>query len=232
MDKAEKMSEIRDNFSRSTWEYDAWIRKVIPRYEEMMDVLLSCLSIEREGGARVIDLGCGTGNLSQRLLDRHPNVDLTCLDMTESMLDQARERMKGHANVRYVLSDLYEFKFDGPYDAVISSLALHHLITDQDKRSLYKGIFEGLSPGGLFLNADLVLGADEDLQRKYMEKWTEFMYLGLPQEEVDGSLLSRHYSEDSPAKLTDHLRWLEEGGFRSVDVMWKYYNFAVFGGRR
>ena len=233
MDEQERrMAEIRSNFSKRSREYDLWIRKVIPRYDEMLDVLVSCIKVPEGRSFRVIDIGCGTATLSEKLLASQPDVELTCLDMTEDMLDLARGRLSEHKNVRYLQFDLYDFVYDGPYDLIISSLALHHMVTDEDKRTQYRKIYQALSPGGSFYNADVVLASDRCMQELYMRKWAEFMYQGLTSEEVDGSVLPRYYSEDSPARLTDHLEWMKDAGFSVVDVVWKYYNLAVYGGKK
>jgi len=231
-EKERRMSEIRSNFSKGSGEYDQWIRRVIPRYDEMLDVVVSCVRYPEGRRLRAIDIGCGTGTLSAKLLASHPEVELACLDMTEDMLDVARERLNGHERVRYILHNLYEFEYDGPYDLIISSLALHHMVTDEDKMDQYRRIFQALAPGGSFFNADVVLASDERTQELYMEKWAEFMYQGLPRDEVDGSVLPRYHREDSPARLTDHLKWMKDAGFSRVDVIWKYYNFTVYGGWR
>jgi tRNA (cmo5U34)-methyltransferase len=232
MDKERKMDDIRSKFSQGARDYDAKIRSIIPRYDEMLDILISCSTANDDKKLKVIDIGCGTGALSEKLLNARPDAQLTCLDMTEAMLDLAKERMKGCSNARYVLSDLYDFQFDGPFDLVISSLALHHIVSDEDKRSLYRRLYNALGPGGSFYNADLVLGSDDGLQILYMERWAEFLSRNLTQDEVENAVLLRYRQEDSPARLVDHLRWLNEAGFIGVDVVWKYYNFAVYGGKR
>lgn len=232
MDREQKMAEIRSNFSEQSKVYDARVRKIIPRYDEMLDVLVSCIGPREDQEIRAIDLGCGTGAVSKLVMEAYPETRLTCLDMTEKMMDVAKERLADHENVRYVLSDLHRFRFDGPYDVVISSLALHHIVTDRDKKIIYGRIFEALAPGGSFYNADLVSGSDDDLQHLYMERWKEYMYQSFPREEIDHVQIPRYEKEDSPAKLMDHLRWLKEAGFTSVDVVWKNYNFAVYGGRK
>jgi tRNA (cmo5U34)-methyltransferase len=232
MDKEKRMAEIKSNFSEKSREYDARVTKIIPRYEEMLGVLVSCTAQQKGRKVRAIDIGCGTGAVSRKLLESHPDVELTCLDMTEGMLDIAKQRLSGHGQVRYVLADLYDFEFDGPYDLAISSLALHHIITDRDKKAIYRKIFDALGPGGSFYNADIVLGSDDELQELYMRQWKEFMYQSFPREEIDHEQVPRYHQEDSPAKLVDHLRWLDEVGFCSVDVVWKYYNLAVYGGKR
>jgi tRNA (cmo5U34)-methyltransferase len=232
MDRHERMAGIRSNFSEKSREYDIHVRKVIPRYEEMLDVLISCFNPQDSMKIRAIDLGCGTGAVSKRLLDAFPQTELTCLDMTEEMMNLAKLRLSTYKRVRYVLSDLYDFEFDGPYNVVISSLALHHIVSDHDKKMIYRRIFDTLEPGGSFYNADLVLGSDDHVQYLYMKQWKEYMYQSFPREEVDNVQIPRYEQEDSPAKLIDHLQWLKEVGFAGADVVWKYYNFAIYGGMK
>jgi tRNA (cmo5U34)-methyltransferase len=232
MEREKRMAEIHSNFSEQAKDYDDQVRKIVPRYDEMLDALVSCIGPREKQELRAIDLGCGTGAASERLIGAYPETKLTCLDMTEKMMDIARQRLADHENVRYVLSDFHQFKFDGPYDVVISSLALHHIAADQDKKVIYGRIFEALAPGGVFYNADMVLGSDDDIQKLYMQRWKEYMYQNLPREEVDHGHMHRHEHNDSPAKFMDHMRWLEEAGFSSVDVVWKNYNFAVYGGKK
>jgi tRNA (cmo5U34)-methyltransferase len=225
-----RVEEVRSNFAAQAKQYDVQIRKMIPRYDEMLDSLVSCLPPGK--GGRVVDLGCGTAALSKKFLDSHPDAELTCVDMTEGMLDLARVRMAGHPNVRFVLADFHELDLGGPYDHVITSLALHHVVTDEDKRMIYRKIFDALAPGGSFFNADLVLGSDREMQDIYMEKWKSFLYQNFTRSEVEDGVLQRHRREDRPAKLTDHLRWLAEAGFVGTDVAWKHWNFAVYGGKK
>ena len=111
-------------------------------------------------------------------------------------------------------------------------LALHHIVSDEDKKAIYGRIFDALRPGGSFFNADIVLGSDDDIHEMYLTKWKDFMYRSFTRDVVDNEQMPRYREEDSPARLTDHLRWLSEVGFGTVDVLWKYYNFAVYGGRR
>ena len=228
----ERMDKVKANFSGGSADYDDRIVKIIPRYDEMLHVLASCIPSGDGRQRRVIDIGCGTGGLSAKLLATHPDVELTCLDMTKEMLDLAKERLGGYPNVRYILSDFHDFEFDGPYDHAITSLALHHAVTDDDKKAIYRKIFDALGKGGSFYNADLVLGSDDEQQELYMRRWTEFARQGLTEDEVQNVMIPRFREEDSPAKLTDHLRWLGEVGFSSTDVIWKWYNFAVYCGRK
>ncbi len=93
------MEEIRSRFSEGSAEYDERIRKIIPRYDEMLEALISGVRPVEGRRPRVIDIGCGTGAASALLLQAFPDAELTCLDMTERMLDLARQRLKDRGDV-------------------------------------------------------------------------------------------------------------------------------------
>jgi tRNA (cmo5U34)-methyltransferase len=93
-------------------------------------------------------------------------------------------------------------------------------------------IYDGLSPGGVFYNADVVLASNERLQDTYMRQWRDFMRRSMSEQEIEDKWIPKYHAEDHPAKLIDQLKWLAEIGFDDVDVLWKQYNFAVYGGAK
>jgi tRNA (cmo5U34)-methyltransferase len=196
----------------------------------MVAVLVDALPFDRDAGIRVIDLGCGTGTLARAVFQAFPRARMTCVDLAPAMLDLARAKLLRVEDVQYVAADFAEWPLDSPADAVVSSLALHHLETDDDKRRFDGRVYEALAPGGVFYNADVVLGSSTHLQQLYLRECQEFMRRSMSQEEIDREWLRRYREEDRPAPLVAQLSWLETIGFRDVDVLWKYYNFAVYGG--
>jgi tRNA (cmo5U34)-methyltransferase len=104
-------------------------------------------------------------------------------------------------------------------------------VTDQDKINFYNKIYQALNPNGIFLNADVVLASNSHLQDQYMQKWIDYLTRSCTKEEID-KCLANYKKEDSPATLMNHIKWLEKIGFQDVDIIWKYYNFAVYGGRK
>jgi tRNA (cmo5U34)-methyltransferase len=226
------MEKIKRHFEQEAHEFDEIVRRNIPYYEQMVDALVAALPFDRNGEIHVIDLGCGTGTIAKRIKDNYPRARLTCVDIAGEMLRVAESKLGTGKDVRYQLANFEVYEFDATYDAVVSSLALHHLITDNDKIVFYRKIFECLSPDGLFYNADVVLGSSPRLQEHYIAKWREFMLRQIPAEEIEHKWLPKYYDEDRPAVLIDQLHWLREIGFAQIDVLWKYYNFAVYGGRK
>lgn len=226
------MNTVKQHFNEEALAFDQIILNLIPDYPRMVAALLAALPFDRTTPIEVIDLGCGTGTVAKAILDGFSNSHVTCVDLAENMLAAARSKLAKYPAVEYVLSDFHTFGFDRTYDVVVSSLALHHLVTDEDKRNFYMRIFDSLRSGGVFYNADVVLGSSEFLQKMYMREWRDFMCRNLSDAEVDGTWIPRYYAEDRPAKLTDQLDWLTKVGFANVDVLFKIHNFAVYGGTK
>ena len=226
------MDKIRNNFDDEAQEFDRIILTLIPHYATMIRALVEAIPFERSLPIRVIDLGCGTGTVTAKVLELFPYAQITCLDLSENMVSFARTRLAGYPWVKFVVADFSSFEFDAQYDVVVSSLALHHLATDEDKQGLYRRIYENLSSGGVFYNADIVLASNEFLQATYMDEWRRFMSRSVSMEEIEGKWIRKYQEEDRPVKLVDQLAWMAEIGFRDFDVVWKYFNFAVYGGIR
>jgi tRNA (cmo5U34)-methyltransferase len=226
------VNRVKQHFEQEAQGFDDVIVKLIPYYRQMVDALVVAIPFETSAHINVIDLGCGTGTVAEGVLNVYPNSKVTCLDLAGNMISMARTRLARYSTVRFVTGDFSRFQFDKDCDAVVSSLALHHLATDDDKWRFYSQIYRSLRSGGCFYNADVVLASNESLQRKYLQQWREFMARSIPREEIESTWIAKYEAEDRPARLTDQLRWLGEIGFSDADVLWKYYNFAVYGGRK
>jgi tRNA (cmo5U34)-methyltransferase len=226
------MDVVREHFAHEAPDFDRLITSLVPGYGEMVDTLVRVLPFEASTGFRVLDLGCGTGAVAHAVLTAFPTAHVTCIDIAAPMIANARAKLAGFERVEYVVGDFQAVEFCGAYDAVVSSLALHHLNSDDEKRAVYTHIYNALNSGGVFFNADVVLGSSDVLQRVYLAQWRTFMRRSVSQEDIDGTWMPRYEAEDRPAPLVDQLTWLTTIGFCDVDVVWKYYNFAVYGGRR
>ena len=226
------MEGVKKHFEEEAPEFDNTILKLVPYYPEMVEALVSAIPFNQKDPINIIDLGCGTGYISMNIKQRFPNSKLTCLDFAENMIAQAKIRLKKFNNIDFCINDFRKFEFDKRYHAAVSSLALHHLETKNSKKKFYRRIFDSLEDGGVFYNADIILGSNDALHKLYVLKWKEFMSRTLPSEEIENTWMTKHHREDHPEILLDQLDWLEDIGFKEVDVVWKYYNFAVYGGTK
>ena len=214
------MEKVKSHFEEEAKEFDETILKLIPNYKEMINALISSIPFNHQDSIRVLDLGCGTGTISKNLKEIFPNARVSCLDLAENMIEMAKIKLNKYNGIDYITNDFYHFKFSEKYDVIISSLALHHLVTDNDKIEFYKKIYESLNPGGVFFNADVVLGSNDYIQGLYLEKWKEFMNQSVSMEEVENKWIPTAEEEDNPAKLLDQLNWLHDIGFKDLDVIW------------
>ena len=226
------MENVKEHFEKEAEEFDNTILKLIPKYNEMIDSMISVIPFESSDKFKLLDLGCGTGNVTKAAKKKFPNSMINCIDIAENMIQMAKIKLEDYDDITYHVGDFSEVDFEEKFDVVVSSLALHHIKTDSDKRNFYIKIYEVLRPGGVFMNSDYVLGSSDILSKIYRKKWINYMLLNVPENEVNEKWIPKEMEEDYPAPLINHLKWLNETGYKSVDVVWKYYGYAVYCGTR
>ncbi len=183
-----------------------------PRRTEGESVLLEHVPHDAR---RILDLGTGDGRLLAALVDRHEMLGVG-LDFSELMLEAAGRRFAGDERVELVKHDLAEpLPALGRFDAVVSSMAIHHLEHER-KRSLYSEVFDLLEPGGVFANFEHVASPTPRLHLAF------FAAIDEPLEHEDPS--------DRLIDVESQLRWLRELGFDDVDCYWKWLEMALLIG--
>lgn len=195
---------------------------------------------EKEGFS-FLDLGCGDGIASEKVLQVKPRSRAVLVDGSADMLERARVRLGERDGVVFVVKSfenlLNEGIPGGPFDLALSSLAIHHL-DDRGKEGLFRTVFDSLLPGGWFLNVDLVRGESPLLEEWQMEMWRLWVEerkaaLGV-EEDIFGEILRRYKGteENRPGTLSFQLEALKRVGFAHVDSFYRYGPFVVFGGRK
>jgi SAM-dependent methyltransferase len=164
---------------------------------------------------RILDLGCGDGRLTALLLDAYPESEAICVDMSATMLDAARDRFAGDPRVTFATHRLDDpLPFTGPFDAIVSSLAIHH-VTDARKRGLYAECGGLLAPGGVFANLEIVASPTQELH----DRWRDEMG-------------ARDDPSDVLRDLASQLAWIDDAGLDHVDCIWKWRSLALMRGER
>ncbi len=221
-------------------------RFFVPEREEQIAAALGL--IPDPGDGLLVDLCCGEGLLSRTLLERFPRARVLALDLSPTMLAQARATCADHSgrfDTRpFDLADRSWRTFPEPVRAFVSSLAIHHL-DGEGKRQLYRDLAAALAPGGALVIADLVQPATPASQALAAKAWDDAVRrrslelsggLGPYKKFIEMSWNLWAEAEpdpiDKPSTLLDQLRWLEEAGLGGVDVCWLKAGHAVFGGMR
>ena len=219
------MQDATALFAAHAATYDAARRALIPPFDRFYGAAIDALELAGEPLSRVLDLGAGTGLLSGMVAAAHPGAELVLVDGAPAMLDHARERLRGHPRTAYVVADLRDALPPGPFDAVVSALAIHHL-PDEDKRALLGRVAAALRPGGVLSWAEQVAGPTPDLERRYVERWiARCRAAGVTEEALQESLARQAVDLHLPEG--PQLAWLAEAGFATVDLAFKDERFAV-----
>jgi tRNA (cmo5U34)-methyltransferase len=170
---------------------------------------------------RLLDLGCGDGRLLALVRSELELLGVAssgvAVDFNALMLDGARQRFSGEP-VEVVEHDLaLQLPVAGPFDAVVSSFAIHHLL-DERKQALYAEVFGLLEPGGVFANLEHVASPTEPLHVAFL-----------------AALGSTPEHDDPSNRLVDawvQVEWLRDLGFADADVSWKWRELALLAGLR
>jgi tRNA (cmo5U34)-methyltransferase len=216
-------------FSAHAAEYDAVRRRLVPDYEGFYGAVVEALS--RLGGdvRRVLDLGAGTGLLSEQVAKAFPGVEIELLDASNGMLTLAQQRL-ADTGIAVHVADMSGPLPAGPFDAVISSLAIHHL-EHAEKRALMGRIHAVLRPGGVFANAEQVDAPTPELTAIYEQRWVDdCRALGATEAEIDGA--RERMRHDRCSDFETQLRWLRDAGFATADCTYKSWRFAVLIARK
>ncbi|MBD1924424.1 class I SAM-dependent methyltransferase [Microcoleus sp. FACHB-831] len=222
---------IQQAFNAAAADYDKLRRTLIPCFDDFYRTAVEVIPSERNAPLKVLDLGAGTGLYSGMVQAVFPNAEFTLIDLATEMLEKAIARFSHMGKYPKILIDDYlETDLESDYDLVISGLSIHHL-SDPDKQRLYQRIYHTLTPGGMFVNAEQVLGKTPHLEKQYRQQWLDSIRaLGISEEDLSAALKRMEY--DRMAPLGSQLDWLEAAGFQDVDCWYKNFSFAVFGGRR
>jgi len=175
---------------------------------------------------RYLNLGAGPGNLDTVLLERFQGANAVVLDGSLAMLAEARKELAKYGDrVEYIQADLSKPDWTGavagPFDFVMSSRTLHHIGGPHRIRELYREVRGLTGHGGTFLNLDYVRPARAELVQ--LGDW-------ITRDEEAGFMGAPHGAADLPGTLLEHLGWLGEAGFNTVEVYWKEMDLALMSG--
>ncbi|MDR6999924.1 class I SAM-dependent methyltransferase [Neobacillus niacini] len=220
---------VKSKFDENAASYDHQRRKLIPCFDDFYSIPVSIINSKTKTPS-VLDIGAGTGLFSFFLKEKYPDAHLTLIDLSEKMIDVSKERFSHYQDIRYIVADYTDYRFEEKFDIIISSLSIHHL-SDEEKRELYDKIFFLLNEDGMFINADQVLGNTPFIESLYKNDWkNKIEKSGLSKQEIEAA--NDRTTLDKMATLKDQLGWLKESGFQDVDCIYKYFNFVILFGRK
>ena len=161
-------------------------------------------------GARVLDLGCGTGLELEEYLALNPSAKITGIDLSEGMLGELRRKFDGK-DITLLLGSYFDLPLgDNIYNAAVSVESLHHF-TKEQKVNLYTKLYNSLCNGGYFILTDYFSISDEEESMHQQAMLTLKSEQGIDDDEI--------YHYDTPLTVEHETEALLEAGFSSVEVL-------------
>ena len=182
----------------------------VPHRTEGEGVLLECLPYPL---TRVLDLGSGDGRLLALVKLARPEAKAVAIDFSVTMIERLRERFAADSSVSVIEHDMDDPlpASLGTFDAIVSSLAIHHL-THERKRAIYGEVYRLLAPRGVFCNLEHVASPTAALHEQFVA-----LSVGPGKEDPSNKLL----------EMETQLAWLRAIGFVDVDCHWKWRELAL-----
>jgi len=227
----EEKDILKSTFA-DTDSYDRRLKRFVPYYEEMLNSVLRCI-YPSQNQLRVLELGCGTGNLSKKLLEKNSDCWLTAIDLQEEMVMTCSKNLGRYSRQTEVIcADMIGFQSVGYFNYVISNLALHYPDTDQKKISVCRNAFMSLKPGGIFSFSIMIRDEPKEKADYTFKKWErDVLCNGVSQEEFDEWQRTCHKS-DYPIPASLWLKWLKEIGFLHSRLIWQKTIFGTICARK
>ena len=216
---------IADEFNEFSKNYTNDMIRCVPYY---LDLLSDCTKHlpKKFSPENILDLGCGNGNITSRLLPLFSNARYTLLDASQQMLSLCKNIFQ-NPEIQYVQSYFNDFSFkEDHYDLIVAGFSIHHCKA-KEKKELFQKIYKSLKKGGIFSYSDLMIGKDNSEHSKLLKKWKVFVNKSFS----DGKKwewIMEHYEEfDFPDNLNDQIEWLKNNGFdkirrTSYEKFWKH----------
>jgi tRNA (cmo5U34)-methyltransferase len=180
----------------------------------------------------LLDIGCGAGNYTLKMLSKLPDLHCTLVDLSKPMLDKAYTRVSEVSphEVIVMQGDLREVHLPvNHYDILLAGAVLHHLRDDADWENVFAKLFNVLRPGGCLMIADLVRQETEVLNDLIWERYGDYL------EQRGGAdykskVLDYIEKEDSPRSLNYQIDLMKKTGFSNVEILHKHTCFAAYMG--
>lgn len=196
-----------------------------------MDLCTEAAKSANPIATELLNIGCGAGNYTLKMLSKLPNLNCTMNDLSWPMLQKAEERvgMQTTGHVKVIQEDMRKLDLpDDHFDIVLAAATFHHLRGDDEWELMFSKIFKALKPGGSFWISDLIVHESEVINDLFEDRYYDYI-------ETLGGLEYRKkvseyvHFEDSPRSINYQMALMTRVGFRTVDILHKSSCFAAFG---
>lgn len=197
-----------------------------------LELLTDAAKAASPSAKHLLDIGCGAGNFSLKMLEKVSGLDCTLIDLSRPMLDKAKERVSSQTNgkITVLQQDIREAVFpENSFDIILAGAVFHHLRDEDDWAYVFSKLYKSLKPGGSLWISDLVVQDSLEVNKLIWEHYGNYL------EKIGGEayrkdVLAYIEKEDSPRSVNFQLELMKRIGFTQVEILHKNLCFAAFGG--
>jgi tRNA (cmo5U34)-methyltransferase len=201
----------------------------------VLELITSVAAATTPNATNLLDVGCGAGNYTLKLLEKLPKLDVTLIDLSQPMLDRAVERIGQSSpaiRITPMQGDIRELSLgEGKFDIILAAAVLHHLRDDGEWESVFRAFHRALRPGGSVWISDLISHELPAVQQMMWTRYGEYLRQ-LKDEEYRDIVFAYVEREDTPRAVTWQLELLRRVGFAKVELLHKNSCFSAFGAIR
>jgi tRNA (cmo5U34)-methyltransferase len=198
----------------------------------MLELVTQAAAASHPTATHVLDVGCGAGNFSLKLLKILPDVNITLVDLSRPMLERACERVGAVSTgtIEAVKGDIREIPLpENHYDVIMAAAVLHHLRGDDEWLAVFSKFYQTLKPGGSVWIVDLIEQSTPAIQTLMWARYGQYL-TELKGEDFRELVFGYIEKEDTPRSLVYQLDLLRTVGFAEIEILHKNNLFAAFGG--
>jgi len=197
----------------------------------VLDLIVQGAKATTPNAQRVLDVGCGAGNYSLKLLQQLPNLSFDLVDLSRPMLERATQRIgkKTSGAIRTHQADIRVLELeDNSFDIITAAAVLHHLREENEWREVFAKFHRVLKPGGSLWISDLVTHSIPALHAMMWTRYGDYLR-GIKNDEYRAEVFAYIDREDTPRPLLWQIDLLRQAGFSQVEILHKNSVFAAFG---
>lgn len=224
-----KTTEMSDYFDYA--QYDRATR-AHAFYQEMISGMIKNLENQMSKSKeklRILEIGCGNGSLTDRLVEL-PNVKILTTDVDKNSIKFVKNRLESN-NLKIVRANALTIRVKNPFDVIIASWNYEHITNYKNGWRLGKSIAANLKDDGIYIEGAELVGPfknEEERQRTFLDYHEDIIDRALKAGNLDtaqieyGALVSgltgvSHFKRDKDT----HVKEMEKGGLRLV--IWKKF---------
>jgi tRNA (cmo5U34)-methyltransferase len=197
----------------------------------VLDLITKAAAAVNPQALHVLDIGCGAGNYTLKLLQMIPDMNVTLVDLSKPMLDRAVQRIsiETSGQITPIQSDIRDIELGlEQFDIILAAAVFHHLRTDDEWEGVFSKCYAALKPGGSFWISDLIQHSTPQIQSLMWTRYGEYL-TQLKNETYRDVVFSYIEQEDTPRPLLFQLDMLRRVGLPFVELLHKNSCFAAFG---